>query len=106
MESYESASTSGVFAVAGTLAAETLTINVKAAQEAEVEDEADGASMGNASDEGLASGAYGLQAITSTVKTGSLNIVLDATNSPNAKGVSKFQVCQGCLAQGWRADGR
>lgn len=58
------------------------------AQEAEVEDEADGASMGNASDEGLASGAYGLQAITSTVKTGSLNIVLDATNSPNAKGIS------------------
>ncbi|WP_197457967.1 autotransporter outer membrane beta-barrel domain-containing protein [Sutterella sp. KLE1602] len=88
VESYESASTSGVFAVAGTLAAETLTINVKAAQEAEVEDEADGASMGNASDEGLASGAYGLQAITSTVKTGSLNIVLDATNSPNAKGIS------------------
>ena len=70
------------------MGAETLTINVKAAQEAEVEDEADGASMGNASDEGLASGAYGLQAITSTVKTGSLNIVLDATNSPNAKGIS------------------
>lgn len=88
VESYESTITSGVFAVGGFLGAETLTINVKAAEEAEVDDETDGASMGNASDEGLASGAYGLQAITSTVKTGSLNIVLDATNSPNAKGIS------------------
>lgn len=85
VESYESAITSGVFTFLGDLSAETLTIKVKAAEEVEPDAE----SIGNASPAfNYLEGTYGLYAQDSTVKTGSLNIVLDATNSPNAKGIS------------------
>ncbi len=85
VESYESTVTSGVFALVGDLSAETLTINVKAAEEVDPDVE----SIGNASPAfDYSEGTYGLYAQDSTVETGNMNIVLDATNSPNAKGIS------------------
>lgn len=85
VESYESTVTSGVFALVGDLSAETLTINVKAAEE--VDPDVD--SIGNASPAfDYSEGTYGLYAQDSTVETGNMNIVLDATNSPSAKGIS------------------
>lgn len=85
VESYESTVTSGVFALVGDLSAETLTINVKAAEEVDPDVE----SIGNASPAfDYSEGTYGLYAQDSTVETGNLNIVLDATNSPSAKGIS------------------
>lgn len=85
VESYESTVTSGVFALVGDLSAETLTINVKAAEEVGPDVE----SIGNASPAfDYSEGTYGLYAQDSTVETGNMNIVLDATNSPSAKGIS------------------
>lgn len=85
VESYESTVTSGVFAFVGDLSAETLTINVKAAEEVDPDVE----SIGNASPAfDYSEGTYGLYAQDSTVETGNMNIVLDATNSPSAKGIS------------------
>ena len=85
VESYESTVTSGVFALVGDLSAETLTINVKAAEEVDPDVE----SIGNASPAfDYSEGTYGLYAQDSTVETGNMNIVLDATNSPSAKGIS------------------
>lgn len=85
VESYESTVTSGVFAFVGDLSAETLTINVKAAEEVDPDVE----SIGNASPAfDYLEGTYGLYAQDSTVETGNMNIVLDATNSPYAKGIS------------------
>lgn len=85
VESYESTVTSGVFAFVGDLSAETLTINVKAAEEVDPDVE----SIGNASPAfDYLEGTYGLYALDSTVETGNMNIVLDATNSPYAKGIS------------------
>lgn len=85
VESYESTVTSGVFALVGDLSAETLTINVKAAEEVDPDVE----SIGNASPAfDYSEGTYGLHAQDSTVETGNMNIVLDATNSPSAKGIS------------------
>lgn len=85
VESYESTVTSGVFALVGDLSAETLTINVKAAEEVDPDVE----SIGNASPAfDYYEGTYGLYAQDSTVETGNMNIVLDATNSPSAKGIS------------------
>lgn len=85
VESYESTVTSGVFALVGDLSAETLTINVKAAEEVDPDVE----SLGNASPAfDYSEGTYGLYAQDSTVETGNMNIVLDATNSPSAKGIS------------------
>lgn len=79
VESYESTVTSGVFALVGDLSAETLTINVKAAEEVDPDVE----SIGNASPAfDYSEGTYGLYAQDSTVETGNMNIVLDATNSP------------------------
>ena len=81
VESYESTVTSGVFALVGDLSAETLTINVKAAEEVDPDVE----SIGNASPAfDYSEGTYGLYAQDS----GNMNIVLDATNSPSAKGIS------------------
>ena len=69
----------------GDLSAETLTINVKAAEEVDPDVE----SIGNASPAfDYSEGTYGLYAQDSTVETGNMNIVLDATNSPSAKGIS------------------
>lgn len=68
VESYESASTSGVFAVAGTLAAETLTINVK-----------------GQADPGSNYKADGFLAGVSTVTADSLNI--SVTNTDKASGI-------------------
>lgn len=85
VESYESTVTSGVFALVGDLSAETLTINVKAAEEVDPDVE----SIGNASPAfDYSEGTYGLYAQDSTVETGNMNIVLDATNSPSAKDIS------------------
>lgn len=85
VESYESTVTSGVFALVGDLSAETLTINVKAAEEVDPDVE----SIGNASPAfDYSEGTYGLYTQDSTVETGNMNIVLDATNSPSAKGIS------------------
>lgn len=85
VESYESTVTSGVFAFVGDLSAETLTINVKAAEEVDPDVE----SIGNASPAfDYLEGTYGLYALDSTAETGNMNIVLDATNSPYAKGIS------------------
>lgn len=85
VESYESTVTSGVFAFVGDLSAETLTINVKAAEEVDPDVE----SIGNASPAfDYSEGTYGLYAQDSTVETGNMNIVLDATNSPSANGIS------------------
>ena len=85
VESYESTVTSGVFALVGDWSAETLTINVKAAEEVDPDVE----SIGNASPAfDYSEGTYGLYAQDSTVETGNMNIVLDATNSPSAKGIS------------------
>ena len=85
VESYESTVTSGVFALVGDLSAETLAINVKAAEEVDPDVE----SIGNASPAfDYSEGTYGLYAQDSTVETGNMNIVLDATNSPSAKGIS------------------
>lgn len=85
VESYESTVTSGVFALVRDLSAETLTINVKAAEEVDPDVE----SIGNASPAfDYSEGTYGLYAQDSTVETGNMNIVLDATNSPSAKGIS------------------
>lgn len=85
VEFYESTVTSGVFALVGDLSAETLTINVKAAEEVDPDVE----SIGNASPAfDYSEGTYGLYAQDSTVETGNMNIVLDATNSPSAKGIS------------------
>lgn len=67
------------------MSAETLTINVKAAEEVDPDVE----SIGNASPAfDYSEGTYGLYAQDSTVETGNMNIVLDATNSPSAKGIS------------------
>lgn len=63
VESYESTVTSGVFALVGDLSAETLTINVKAAEEVDPDVE----SIGNASPAfDYSEGTYGLYAQDST----------------------------------------
>lgn len=80
VEAYNSAITSGIFAVDSTLSAENLTIKVNAATEAGDADLMDNTTVG-----GGIKGAYGLYAMGSTVTSDSLNIAV--TNTEKATGI-------------------